>query len=153
MDNPTTQPPIPAAADTIPAWDGVPRLDAWLGSQGVRLVRRPFETDPDVCNCGALDKDDCACIRDTKRSYIASATSGDARSSKTACAAIHATSSVSVTKTAASRKSFGMPLFTAKCLSKGFSVFMGVLSKFNVIGKSHCNEETDAHPNQPRRRP
>ncbi len=129
----------------IPDWEGAPRIERLLDDQGVRFVRRPFATDFDVCNCGAEDKDACACICETKRSYIASAASGEACPSKTACAAIQATSSVSVTKTAAARKSSGIPLFTAKCLSKGFSVFMGVLSKVNVIGKSNCTKDRDSH--------
>ena len=130
----------------IPAWDGVRRVERLLDGQGVRVVRRPFATDFDVCNCGADCKDACICA--TKRSYIASATSGDAFDSNTARADIQATSSVSVTKTAAARKSSGIPLFTAKCLSKGFSVFMGVFSKVNVIGKSHCTEEVDTDPSR-----
>lgn len=124
-----------------------PRREIDLGSttlltdQGVRFVRRPFATDFSPCACGAPSKDDCTCNRSTKRSYIARATSGEARSSNTACAAIQATSIVSVTKTAAERKSPGIPLLIFKCLSKGFSAFTGVLSKVNVIGKSHCTED------------
>jgi hypothetical protein len=76
----------------------------------MKTIRSPFSTDFHACSCGAKDKDNCSCIRETMRSNIASATSGDALSSNTDYADSQATSSVSVTNTDASSTADGMPL-------------------------------------------
>lgn len=49
-----------------------------------KTVRVPYSRDYVECVCGASDKDDCCCIRETMRSNMATAASGVALSSKTA---------------------------------------------------------------------